>query len=198
MGGLNWRVLVYPSTMIDYVRVVLLGAGVWCHVEGNAFGFVILVTLSSVLDMIDGALARRLGHDSRFGEVFDFAIDIVTHTVLWTLSGFPFAPLMIALEWGAGLSAFYLSIRQGDHWKNVLVQMPVKLVQYYFANRQRNWLAAWAGVSHFAFRIAWYLGYGETWKSDIFIPGIILFEVVTAYMIWIAWRMRTVKQDTNS
>ncbi|MBT5829747.1 MAG: CDP-alcohol phosphatidyltransferase family protein [Candidatus Latescibacteria bacterium] len=198
IGRLNWRVLIYPSTVIDYVRVMLLGAGVFCHFKGDAIGFVVLVTLSSVLDMSDGALARRLGHDSRFGEVFDFAIDIVTHTILWTLSGFPFAPVMIALEWGAGVSVLYLSVRQGDHWKNVLVQVPVKLMQYYFANRQRNVLATFAGVSHFGFRVGWYLGYGETWPTDIFVPGIILFEVVTAYMIWVAWRMRAAKQDAQT
>jgi phosphatidylglycerophosphate synthase len=195
MDTFNWRVLTYPSSVIDYVRVVLLCAGVFSHFQGNALGFVVLVTLSSVLDMVDGALARRLGHDSRFGEAFDFGIDIVTHTVLWTFSGFPFAPVMIVLEWGAGFSVLYLSVRQGDHWKNVLVQMPVKLVQRYFANRQRNWLAAWAGVSHFVFRMVWYLGYGETWLNDVFLPGIILFEVVTAYMIWIAWRVWSLKRD---
>jgi phosphatidylglycerophosphate synthase len=162
-------------------------------------GFVVLVTLSTVLDLVDGTVARRMGHDSRFGEAFDFGIDIVTHTVLWTLSGFPFAPVMIALEWGAGVSVLYLSVREGDHWKNVLTRIPVKLVQTYFGNRQRNWLAAWAGVSHFAFRMAWYLGYGERWVSDVFLPGIILFEVVTAYLIWIAWRVRfSARERQNS
>ena len=192
MNAFDWRVLIYPSTLIDYLRVMLLGGGVCCHFEGSEMGFVALVTLSCALDMVDGSVARRLGHDSRFGEAFDFGIDIVTHTVLWMFSGFPFAPVMIALEWGAGVAVLYLSVRHGEHWKNVLVHMPVKLVQKYFENRQRNVLAAWAGVSHFAFRMAWYLGYGETWASDVFLPGIILFEVVTAYMIWIAWRVRAV------
>ncbi|MGA1199397.1 MAG: CDP-alcohol phosphatidyltransferase family protein [Candidatus Latescibacterota bacterium] len=190
MGSFNTQLLYCPSTIIDYVRVVLLGIGIGCHGLGNEIGFVGFVMLSSVLDMVDGMLARRLGQTSRFGEVLDFCIDLITHTVLWGLSGFPFAPVMIFLEWGAGVSMFWLSVKQREHWKTTLATINVKLIERYFANRQRNVLAAFAGVSHFGFRIAWYLGYGEMWPADIFLPGVILFEVVTAYMIWIAWRVK--------
>lgn len=190
MGAFNAQLLYCPSTIIDYVRVLFLGVGIWCHGVGYEIGFVGFVMLSSVLDMVDGTLARRLGQTSRFGEVLDFCIDLVTHTVLWVLSGFPFAPVMIVLEWGAGVSMFWLSAKQKEHWKTTLATVQVKLIQRYFANRQRNVLAAFAGISHFGFRVAWYLGYGEKWPADIFLPGIILFEVVTAYMIWIAWRVK--------
>ena len=190
MSAFNAQLLYCPSTIIDYVRIICLGVGIWCHGLGNEIGFVGFVMLSSVLDMVDGTLARRLGHTSRFGEVLDFGIDLVTHTVLWVLSGFPFAPVMIVLEWGAGVSMFWLSAKQKEHWKTTLANINVKLIQRYFENRQRNVLAVFAGISHFGFRIAWYLGYGEMWPADIFLPGVILFEVVTAYMIWIAWRVK--------
>ncbi len=197
MGHFNVQLLYCPSTIIDYVRVCLLGVGIWCHGVGNEMGFVGFVMVSSLLDLVDGMLARRLGQTSRFGEVLDFCIDLVTHTVLWVLSGFPFAPVMILLEWGAGVSMFWLSAKQKEHWKTTLATINVKLIARYFANRQRNALAAFAGVSHFGFRIAWYLGYGEMWPADIFLPGVILFEVVTAYMIWIAWRVKGVISYTD-
>jgi len=190
MGKFIVRLLFYPSTIIDCVRLLFLGVGIWCHGLGYEMGFVGFVMLSCVLDMVDGMLARRLGQTSRFGEVLDFGIDLVTHTVLWVLSGFPFAPVMILLEWGAGMSMLWLSAKQKEHWKTTLATMHIKLIQRYFANHQRNVLAAFAGISHFGFRIMWYLGYGEKWPADIFLPGIILFEVITAYMIWIAWRVK--------
>lgn len=190
MGADRFGVLGYPSTIVDGVRLVLLAGGVYCHMQGAPFWFVGLIALSSVLDMVDGALARRMGQTSRFGEILDFGIDLLTHTVLWVFSSFPFAPVMILLEWGAGFCVMYLSFREETHWKHLMANINVKLVERYFANRQRNALAAFAGVSHFGFRITWYLGLGETVWSDIFIPGIIVFEVVTAYMIWIVLRLK--------
>lgn len=188
------QVLWYPSTLIDMLRLLLLGMGVYCHIQEWAYGFVGLIAVSSLLDMVDGEVARRLGQTSRLGACLDFGIDLCTHTLLWVLSGFPFAPVMILLEWAAGFSVSYLSFQRNVHWKDVMATINVKLVQRYFANGQRNWLAGIAGVSHFGFRIAWYLGYGETWYGDVFVPGIIVFEVVTAYMIWIAWRVRDVEE----
>jgi phosphatidylglycerophosphate synthase len=188
MKGSNWQVLRYPSTAIGMTRVGLLCFGIYWHAQDRPLAFVGLVTLSILLDMVDGTVARHRGQESRFGEVFDFGIDLTTHSVLWILSGFAFAPVMMALEWGAGISAFYLSVRWGDHWKALLLQSPVQLLRRYFSNRQRNWIAVFASISHFGFRITWYLGLGETWQSDVFLPGTILFEVVTAYIIWFAWR----------
>lgn len=181
------EVLAYPSTWIGVLRLVLLaGALYWAHLPAVFVGF---VTLSVGLDLVDGWLARRLGQAGRFGEVLDYGIDLITHTVLWVLSGFPFAPVLILLEWGAGFSVLWFSFRHPDHWKTLLMQAHPFLWRY-FANGQRNFLAAWAVCSHFAFRIVWYLGHGETWAADIALGGTIVFEVVTAYMIWLPLRAK--------
>jgi hypothetical protein len=116
--GTSQRAVLYPSSLIDYLRLFLLAVALFCHARGNTAVFVGLVTVSFLLDLMEAH---------------------------------PF-------------------------------------LRRYFANRQRNWLAAWAGVSHFGFRFAWYLGYGETWVSDVTLPGIILFELVSAYMVWIPIR----------
>jgi len=185
--GTSQRAVLYPSSLIDYLRLFLLAEALFCHARGNTAVFVGLVTVSFFLDLMDGWIAQRLGQTSRFGEFLDFGTDLTTHTVLWVVSGFPFALVMILLEWSAGISVLLISIRQSDHWKIALMEAH-PFLRRYFANRQRNWLAAWAGVSHFGFRFAWYLGYGETWVSDVTLPGIILFELVSAYMVWIPIR----------
>ena len=187
MGAFGTRQLWYPSSLIDYLRLFLLAVALFCHARGHTSGFVVLVTVSVLLDLMDGWLARRFGQTSRFGELLDFGIDLTTHTVLWVVSGFPFAPVMVLLEWSAGFSVLMTSARESDHWKARLMQAH-PFLRRYFANRQRNGLAAWAGISHFGFRIAWYSGYGETWISNVTLPGIIVFELVTAYMIWMPFR----------
>lgn len=187
MQGFGTSPLWYPSSLIDYLRLLVLVVAVFCHAKGHTAGFVALVTASFLLDLMDGWIARRQEQTSRFGEFLDFGIDLISHTVLWVVSGFPFAPVMILLEWSAGISVLLISIRQPDHWKLALMNAH-PFLRRYFVNRQRNYLAAWAGLSHFGFRIAWYLGYGEMWISNVTLPGIIVFELVSAYMVWIPVR----------
>lgn len=180
----------YPCTRVFYLRIIFLIGALFCHFYAMPYGFMLLAGTSSLLDLWDGYLARKFGHETSLGAVLDFGLDLVTHTVLWVLSGFPFMPIFIGLEWGAGVSVLWFSRRQSLHWKTALMDAPVGLVQRYFANRQRNGLSGFAGVSHFGFRMAWYLGYGETLAANVFLPGIILFEVVTAYMIWVPLRLQ--------
>src|SRR5262245_19152764 len=103
--------LVYPCTLVGYMRLALLISAVWFHLfwggEQDSFWartvVVGLIGLSLLLDGVDGSLARRHGHTSRFGVLFDLTIDLSTHTVVWILSGFYLATLLIILEWNTGI-----------------------------------------------------------------------------------------------
>lgn len=78
----RWR--VHPNVVslfnivITFAAVPLFGAGYW------AAGFILAYTMS-VLDSVDGKLARLTFKASKFGDVLDHGLDIV-HPPLWYLA----------------------------------------------------------------------------------------------------------------
>ena len=102
----RWR--VHPNVVslfnvaITFAAVPLFGAGYW------AVGFILAYTMS-VLDSVDGKLARLTFKASKFGDVLDHGLDIV-HPPLWYLAWAwalrdvsAAVPIMLLAYWFTGL-----------------------------------------------------------------------------------------------
>lgn len=184
--------MVYPCTVVGYVRLVLLVSAVSLHLFTIENGSELwrkvtiagLLGLSCLLDGIDGYLARKYGHTSLFGALFDLTLDLSTHTVTWFLSGFYLAMLFLILEWATGLYIAAFSMQPETSWKTVVTKKGPPLIDYYFSNHQRNLLSAYGNISHFALPAALYLQLSVTWAYYLLWPGLILYELVTLYLLY--------------
>lgn len=193
------RALLYPCNLVDYGRIVLLAYAASTKVLlGGARQpqwiqpVVLLIILASLaLDLLDGYLARKLGHVTRMGAVLDMTIDLVTHTFVWSLSNSYLALAPIMLEWGAGL-AVMLGAQSDTHWKHTMSERGPPLIRIYFSNHQRNLLSALANISHTAFPLALYLDPVPSWVHWIALPGVLLYEIVTAYMLYLSIKAKLV------
>jgi phosphatidylglycerophosphate synthase len=185
--------LVYPCTIVGYVRLALLISAVTFYLlvvenEPEVWRKTAVVGLlgsSCLLDGVDGYLARRYGHTSDFGTLFDLTIDLSTHTVSWFLSGFYLAMPLLILEWSTGIYIAAFSMHPGASWKNVVIKKGPSLLGYYFSNHQRNLLSAYGNISHFALPMALYLQLPINWAYYSLWPGLILYELVTLYLLYI-------------
>jgi hypothetical protein len=189
------KLLLYPCTIVGYIRLLLLGAAMITVSVGLADGpearlsVAILSGLSLLLDMFDGYLARRFGHTTQFGLLFDLAIDLISHTFIWTISGFYFAAGLIILEWTAGLYIAAFSMKPNTHWKRTVIDRGPPLIKIYFARNQRNLLSAYGNIGHFIFPMTLYLDYTPNWVGYAALPGLVLYEVVTLYLFYILIRI---------
>ena len=122
--GKNQTIWLYPATLVGVARLALLAGAVATHLllAAGPFGWgavlvVTLLSLSRLLDLVDGSLARRFDQTTAFGSLFDLALDLITHTTVWLLSGFFLAPLLIVLEWTTGLFVAAVALPAAGHWK---------------------------------------------------------------------------------
>lgn len=188
--------LLYPCTLVGYVRLVLLAGAVGAHVGSAGGGVVVgLLGLSWALDGLDGYLARRHGHTSHFGALLDLTIDLSTHSVVWCLSGFYLAGPLLILEWVAGLYMAAFSLLPVDSWKQVLIQGGPGLIRYYFSHQQRNWLSLYGNGGHFVFPVALYLHLSGGWVYYVALPGLLLYELVTFYSLCIFIKILLEKRE---
>ena len=184
-------VLLYPCTLVDYLRLALLAGAVSLYITLDAevnlwlrLGFVLLVVASSLLDLLDGYLARKLNHTSRFGTLLDLMIDLLTHTLTWTVTGWYFAPVLVIIEWLAGGFAMLVALGPGAHWKTTFGDASPRVITSYFRNNQRNLLSAYGNICHVAFPLALYVGSVAAWVAYLALPGLIIYELVTLYMLY--------------
>jgi phosphatidylglycerophosphate synthase len=80
---------VLPANVQDSIRVAIpqiltlgnLAAGigaVWCALNNNIGTGVLLIFIAMACDLLDGAIARKLGVGSNFGQYFDTVADLVS------------------------------------------------------------------------------------------------------------------------
>lgn len=188
------NILLYPCNIVDYTRLamLLLAVGLvaiyttagWPMGEGLRWGIAVWLAVSLLLlDMVDGHLARKLGHTTQFGTLFELTLDLLSHTFVWTLSGLAVAPLLIALEWTVGLYIAAFAMRTDTRWKSTLAEQGPWLVRLYWRPMRINWLNGYSNVGHFIFPISLFVFQTPMWLSYLALPGMILFEVVSAYML---------------
>jgi len=185
----NVRYLVYPCNVLGYVRLCLLGAATTVWLTGQAdstivkLGFVTLTVASSLLDTLDGPLARRFAHQTEFGMWLDQVTDLLTSTVVWLASGFFLAVPILILEWVTGLIALRRATRCVGHAKRDMSRSRGWFPRRYFANCQRNAFSAVANVSHFVFPVALFLGPDFRWIALLAAPGLVAFELATVFIL---------------
>jgi phosphatidylglycerophosphate synthase len=164
------------------IGAVFLSGGPSADPPAGLRGVVVgLLAVSRLLDLLDGAVARKTGEVTRAGALIDLSADLLTHTLVWWLSGLAAAPALVGLEWAAGLCIGIRTVRGTASWKRALAEESGRLMRIYFGRNQRNALSAFANFSHFAAPMAAYAGAGPL--VFVFVPGLVLYEVVTVLLI---------------
>lgn len=187
--GKNQTIWLYPATLVGLARLTLVVGAVTAHLllpdrfsEWSVVLVVALLSLSRLLDLADGYLARRFNQTTAFGSLLDLALDLISHTTVWLLSGFFLAPLLIVLEWTTGLFVAALVLQPAGHWKTKLTTSGPPLIRAYFRQQQRNLLSAYGNIAHFVFPTALYLHLPSGWLW-VALPGLLLYEGVTFWML---------------
>ena len=133
---------------------------------------ILVLTVSALLDLVDGMLARRFG-SWPCGRALDLMADIVLWTVLYgsvaaarvgdgetksSSSWRVFCVLILSLEWTTTISM--LSSSSDDWKKNILTKSKStsltfreSFLRIYLGNNLRNSLATFSIVGHFAFPV---------------------------------------------
>lgn len=188
---MSWIAIFYPANLITLLRLALACTAVTLAgiEDGQLNEWVIgILAVSRLLDLADGALARRYGHETRGGSVLDLVVDLSTHTMVWSISGLWFAWGLVALEWTAGVGILITTFGGETAWKQVLSGQGPVWIQTYFRNNQRNGLCAYASAGHFLLPVLAYGGFESPWLITPAFLGLVLYEAATAYLIYAVFR----------
>ncbi|XP_054749274.2 uncharacterized protein LOC129254778 [Lytechinus pictus] len=111
-------VFLYVPNIIGYIRLALIFSSCFFY-STNAVVFISLYLAQSILDGLDGALARKLKQTSAFGAWFDVVIDNLGRGMLWCRL-FKWGYFIAAMEW----LVFVCTHSLGAQWKTTKVQAP--------------------------------------------------------------------------
>lgn len=130
------KVLLFWPNIIGYLRLCLVFLA-WT-VRHSPAVFLPLYLLSTVLDGLDGWLARRLQQTSQFGAWLDVVVDNLGRGMLWSLVS-EWGWLVSAVEW----CVFVCNHRVGgEQWKSSFSSSP-RLIQAIMADGFRTPLGLW-------------------------------------------------------
>lgn len=189
-------ILFYPCNLVGFVRLSLIAAALILWLSNTRlmarFGFILLISLSGLLDMLDGHLARRYNHATLFGGRLDQIIDLTMYSVLWGVSGFVLTVPLLLLEWGVGLLVLRRASQpEGGHWKSALTNSSFWFARQYFAAGQRNALSILANFSHFVFPLALAFDSDFDWLVYLTTPGLSCYLLATVFMLLVLSRRNT-------
>jgi hypothetical protein len=160
----SWcRVLVYPSTGVIYLRLGLVGGAVY------------LACLSSVVDGASKSIA------------------VVSLMAVSRLLDLVDGNLARRLEWVAGTGILLTTWRGDARWKLALTRDGPRWIQAYFRNNQRNRVCAYGSVGHFLVPVIAYSQFDSIWTYGLTVPGLLIFELATVFLILAV--ARTIKKD---
>ncbi|XP_071502644.1 uncharacterized protein [Diadema antillarum] len=111
-------VFLYVPNIIGYVRLLLVFSSCFFY-SSNAILFITLYMCQTILDGVDGAVARKLKQTSAFGAWFDVVIDNLGRGMLWCRL-YQWGYFFAALEW----LVFVCTHNLGSQWKSSTVQAP--------------------------------------------------------------------------
>ena len=63
------------ANSLTLLRLLAIGPTIWSILSGHWALAALLFTLAAITDLVDGPLARRFGHESPFGGLFDHGTD---------------------------------------------------------------------------------------------------------------------------
>lgn len=191
----------FPCTLVDYIRIILV---TWAVViatlsrQPSHYQICCLLTVNVILDAVDGFLARRYNHQSGFGMALDLILDVSTATVIWYLSSINLSFIFVLVEWVGAITILYSSfLKSSTHWKTSLNKSNSRLLKLYFSNNQRNWLSTYAVIAHFVFPMAYVIHQPQPWLLTITLPGLLLFEFVTIYLVIVLIKQKNFEPKPN-
>jgi phosphatidylglycerophosphate synthase len=163
-------VLLYAPNIVCYARVVLAFVGLHFSVS-NPRRAIVMWTIASVFDWLDGILARWLNQSSSFGVFLDIAADNVLRSSVWFAVAMShqasstksasyvtmISCFVVCLEWFTMACTQLHAISNDTHWKHSRAQDPW-IVLYFFANNFKNPLGVWGIFGLFAANL---FAYGE-------------------------------------
>lgn len=162
---LPWRQLFYIPQLIGYIRIAILVYALYNYCKNQCIiSYSILYLYSSLLDMLDGYSARKLGQVTRFGACLDQLIDILTHTIHFAVLSIESNQLFryifgvgLVLEWVLATLSFIVSIIENSDWKNYSHQPFLwfgdEFLRLYVSNNMRNRWSFFGNVGHSGFPI---------------------------------------------
>ena len=130
-GAMNSHLLVQTLTAVRVPLAIAFALTLpYAAVEPSwLFGCLVLLLLQEVSDVLDGALARRLGEVSRWGQMFDPYADSVSRLIVyWALAraGLTLAavPLVMAVR---DVTVAYSRLVAADHGGSVSARLSGKI-----------------------------------------------------------------------
>ena len=196
MNKPNTKILLYPCNIVGFIRLIWLLATVGYVAISRAYGIeppfwvrfwlgIGLLFDVLILDIVDGYLARRFNHTTKFGAVFELVLDLLGHTGVWYLSGLAIAPLFVASEWLTGAFIAIFVFVPNDSWKKLLHENGPWFVRIYFIRPKGvRVINNYSNAAHFIFPAAYFVFQEWNGLHNITILGLIMFEVVSLYMIY--------------
>ncbi|GAB4173584.1 MAG: CDP-alcohol phosphatidyltransferase family protein [Wenzhouxiangellaceae bacterium] len=103
------RMRITPNqvTLTSFILVLVAG---WCFAQGSFVAGLVAAWLMTLLDTVDGKLARVTVQSSRFGDLFDHGIDLI-HPPFWYLAwGIGLDPAHRPFDWSIGELAAWIFI----------------------------------------------------------------------------------------
>lgn len=134
------KVLFYLPNIVGYVRVVLLISGL-CLTPHHPMWACALLTLSGLLDMLDGFLARLLNQSSKFGAIFDYALDRATLAcfLFFIAYFYPFLWIPCAIVLGLDIMSHFFHLQasqvQNKTSHKIIQEGEPRLIRLYYSNR---------------------------------------------------------------
>ncbi|WP_372365137.1 CDP-alcohol phosphatidyltransferase family protein [Candidatus Uabimicrobium sp. HlEnr_7] len=188
------KILLYPCNILGYIRLVMLLCAVvflylyhhnnWTLGYELRFAVAIWIFIGpAAIDAIDGYFARKYQHCTKFGALFELTIDMLVHTVVWSISGLKIAPLIIVFEWVVALYVAAFTLYKDTSWKNMLATQGPWLLRVYYKPMKYNIFCEYCNLAHFVFPIVFFVCGSMTTLSYIALPGIIVYEIVSFGML---------------
>lgn len=173
----SWLVWFYIPNLLGYFRIFLLMAVVYCFFSRPVQVF-IFYFIFSIIDAVDGAIAKWLRQQSKLGAMLDFVVDRIGLAVIAVGLG-----IMYPSFWGVFLAVLLLDM--GSHYSQLFLAMscaeathklagirPRSLLAKYYDQQKRGFML-YCCFSHdmFLAMCYWYLFYP---KAIVITLGILL------------------------
>jgi phosphatidylglycerophosphate synthase len=194
-----WPVTLWIPNLMGYTRIFLAFCGYRCAMKAQPNEALNLWIISSLLDLFDGMVARRLNLCSKFGVLLDIIADNILRSVAWISAINELgkgtdtdASILLRCLWAAVVFLEWITmfcsqnkamISQNNNWKDV-DQVPAPCwVQAVFKNNFRTIPGILAIYGLFVAPLGSYILYAdESWPKVLLSDRVILAVVIISYV----------------
>mmetsp|Transcript_2829 Transcript_2829/g.4832 ORF Transcript_2829/g.4832 Transcript_2829/m.4832 type:complete len:217 (+) Transcript_2829:283-933(+) len=137
-----WHVILYVANLVDYLRYYLSFKGMYyAFDEERWMFFVFYYYVAIMMDAFDGALARKMDQESRYGTCLDMVCDRASVSMMYVVLAQVYPSLEIVffsfflLDYGAHFLQFTSNaLTKNVSHKNMDDPNEVALVRLYYSN----------------------------------------------------------------